>query len=266
MARLTATVGEINDKDGKSIDPAKRSAGSGNSFRLVKPDFYLARVKDLKYGEYRAPYKGFPSKDKDKKWTYVKLTPGVELLNPEKTLINRQDIQVGVLSNGALTRPDGDGSKANIWTSAQYLLGALGLLKKDDHGLFMLDFDTDLIANRIIKVRTGIGGYIKGEATYEAPEMTQKLLEVNDGVEFTFEETQGLIDLWNEDNGYDLEDEIRLKPKNLVTNFFAVDLKTIEDNGFYLDEDTGAVFQTEGDYTAYLALVDQAENHEDPKF
>jgi len=266
MAKITAKVGSIVDKEGKDIDPTKRSAGSGNSFRVIEPGFYVARVKSLKFGDYRAAYKGFPSKAKDKKWTYWKLTPEIELVNPEKTLINRQDVQIGVVENGSLVRPDGDNSKANIWTTAQYLLGALGLLGKDEDGKFTLDFDPDLVANRMIKVRTAIGGYIKGETGYDEKQMNALLLEVNDGQEYTFDEIPGLIEMWNDDNGYDNEDEIRLKAKNIITSFFALDTKTIEENGFYLDEATGAVYESEADYTTFLALVDAADNYEEPQY
>lgn len=266
MAKIVAKVGSIVDREGNSVDPTKRSAGSGNSFRVIEPGFYVARVKSLKFGDYRAAFKGFPSKEKDKKWTYWKLTPEIELVNPEKTLINRQDVQIGVVKDGTLVRPDGDKEKSAIWTSAQYLLGALGLLSKGEDEQFTLSFDPDLVANRMIKVRTAIGGYIKGETGYDEKQMNALLLDVNDGQEYDFSEIPELIERWNEDNGYDNEDEVRLKAKNVVTSFFALDTKTIEEAGFYLDDDTGAVYETEADYTTYLALVDASDNYEEPNY
>lgn len=266
MAKITASVGAIKDKEGNSIDPTQRSAGGGgNSFRLVPPDYYLAVVKEVKFGEYRAQYKGFPSKAKDKKWTYWKLTPSIQLLNDDKTLINRQDIQIGVVQDGVLVRPDGDTSKSAIWTAAQYFLGAAGLLAQGENGEFSLDFDPDLVANRVIKVKTGVGGYIKGETGYDVAQMHALLLEQNNGMEYDFDDIAGLVDQWNEDNGY-TEDDVRLKTKNIVTNFFAVDTASIEENGFYLDEVTGAVFISELDYNDYIRQVDEIANYVEPNF
>lgn len=265
MAKLNAKVGQIKDKDGNAVDPAKRSAGGGKSFEIIKDDYYLAVVKSLAFGEYRANYKGAPSKAKDKKWTYWKVTPSVELLNDNRTIINRQDIQIGVVEDGSLVRPDGDNSQSAIWTGAQYFLGALGLLKADENGEFTLDFDPDMIANRIVKVRTGIGAYIKGERGYDVNEVTAMLTEQNNGMEYPHDQIPFLVDQWNEDNGYD-DPDVRLKTKNVITNYFAVDLSTVDERGFYLDEGTGAVYVTELDFNRYQQLVDMDENYETPGF
>ncbi len=265
MAKLNAKVGAIKDKDGNAVDPVKRSAGNGRSFEIIPDDYYLAVVKTLTFGEYRAQYKGVKSKAKDGKWTYWKVTPSVELLNDNRTIINRQDIQIGVVDNGSLVRPDGDDSKSAIWTGAQYFLGALGLLTQDENGEFSIGFDPDIIANRVVKVRTGIGGYIKGERGFDVNEMKALLTEQNNGMEYTFDEIPFLVDQWNEDNGYD-DPDIRLKTKNIITNYFAVDLATVEERGFYLDEATGAVYVTELDYNKYQQLVDMEDNYEEPDF
>lgn len=264
MAKLVAKVGSIKDKEGKDINPTQRSAGSGNSFQLVKPDYYLAVVDEIKFGEYRAAYKGFPSKSKDKKWTYWKLTPSIKLLNDNRTLINRQDIQIGVVDDGVFVRPDGDKEKSAIWTTAQYFLGALGLLGQDESGEFKLDFDPELVTGFVIKVRTAIGGYIKGETGFDEKQMHELLLAQNDGQEYEFEDVPALVDQWNEDNGYD-DDDKKLKTKNIIVNFFAVDLAAIEENGFYLDEATGSVFVSEKDYDKYIQLKDLSDqNNTDP--
>lgn len=264
MAKITASVGEIKDKDGKDFDPSQRSAGSGRSFQLIEPGFYIAIVRGLKFGSYRAAYKGYKSPASDGKWTYWKLTPDIELVNANRTLINRQDVQIGVVEKGAFVRPDGDTTKAAIWTAAQYFLAALGLLTTKEDGQFGLDFDPDIITDRVIKVRTDIGGYIKGERGYDAKEMNQMLLEVNEGVPFEFEDVPELIALWNSDNGYD--GDICLKPKNIIANFYAPDLRTIGENGFYVDEATGAVFINELSYNAYLQLKDAVDSYQEPDF
>ncbi len=266
MAKLSVKVGQLSkDKDGNEVKPGQRSAGNNKSFHLVPPDYYLAIVKSVKFdGSNRWAVKGHKSTAKDGKWTHWKLTPDVVLINDNGTLINRQDIIVGAVEDGALVRPDGDTEQSPMWSSAQYFLGALGLLTTDDSGEYTLDFDPDLITNRIIKVKTAVGGYIKGETGFDPKQLHELLLEQNNGMEYSFDEIPALVDQYNEDNGYD--SETKLKTKNMIVNFFAVDQKTLDESDFYTDPGTGAVYLNEAEYNKYLQLLDATESYQEPQF
>lgn len=266
MAKIQANVGRIKDKDGNDFNPDARTAGTGNSFRLIEPGFYVAVLNTLKLGEYRAAFKGHKSSAADGKWTYWKITPDITLLNDWGTIINRQDVQIGVMENGQFVRPDGDTSKSAIWTAAQYFLAALGLLSKDDNGEFTLDFDDATILSRVLKVKVGTGGYIKGERGYSPSEMEAMLLDANDGMPYDFEDIPELIARWNDDNGYDPDSDTCLKPKNVILNYYGLDAKAIADGGFFQPEGSSAVFVTEKDYDLYLQLLDAAENYQEPSF
>lgn len=270
MAKRVVNVGKITDKDGKDFDPNARSAGSGSSFKLIPPDYYFANVQSIK--ENTDDWRKFSvngkvlenKKHKEGKWNYWTVTPNFVLINENKTIINRQNFQIGVLDDGALIRPDGDSSKPVLWAEGQFLLGALGVLHKSEYGEFSIDFDPDLIQNRIVKVKTGIGGYIKGGRGFNHDEMHNLLLEQNDGEEYEFEDIPALIAMYNDDNERTDEADNKLKAKNLVLSVFPVDQKTINENGYFLDEATGAVFVTELDYDKYLQLLDASESYQEP--
>lgn len=272
MARIKVGVGAVTDKDGNTVDPTQRSVGGGGgaAFHLIPPDFYYAVVKGMSWDTYRAAWKGVASKAKDKKWTYGKITPMVELLNDNKTIINRQDFQVGVIDDKtqALIRPDGDTSKPNLWIGAQYLLGALGLLTRDaeDPNKFTLDFDPELVSNRIIKVKIGVGGYIKGERGFDVKEMAALLTEQNNGdPNYEFDDIPGLVDQYNDDNDY-LDDDIKLKTKNVIVNVYGVDKNAIAEHEWFEDTSTGAVFLSEADKTRYEDLLAAGDTYEEPDF
>lgn len=266
MAKITAKVGTVTDKDGNAFDPTVRPATSGGSqhFQLIPSGYSLAVVNGMVLGSYEGKANGVKGKV-----TYWKVTPDITLMNGNKTIINRQEITLGAVKNGALYRPDKDSGKPAIWALAKYCLSTLGLLENavnDDgeviEGEFVLDFDTDAIMNRVVKVRVGIGGYIKGEQTFDEKAMTELLLEQNDGNDYTFEEIPALVAQYNEDHEYPTNEG--LKTKNIITNFFNVDMATIEEHGFYLEPDTGAVFTNEAAYDSYLSLRDSQDSYVEP--
>lgn len=258
MTRLTGKIENPTNKDGEAVDITARSEAVDNrAFYTVKPDYYNAVVEKLEFNTYQGNYKGFPNPDsKDGKWTYGKLTPHLRLLNENKTIISRQDVIIGVLKDGVPYRPDGDKSKAAIWPAAQYLLSALGLFRKSGSD-FELDFDTDLIFDRIVRVKTDVAGFIKNEKNFSPEELRGLLTPVNLGVEYTWEELFGLVKEYNLENGYvdeegkDLNDGIKLKTKNVVVNYFGLTAADAEAQGFYFDTDTQAVFLSEASKIAY---------------
>lgn len=268
MAKRQVAVGRITDKEGKAYDPSVRSAGAGNSFKLTPPDYYLATVESLtdQVDDRKFSVNGKQLKNKNNKsglWTYWSVTPNVVLVNENKTVINRQNFQIGILQDEALIRPDGDKDKPVIWSEGQYLLGALGALKHDEDGNFVVDFDPELILNLVIKVKTGIGGYIKSNRGFNADEFHALLLEVNDGEEFEFEDIPALIAMYNDDNEL-TDDEFKLKAKNMILQVFPVDKKTIVEKEFYLDEETGAVYISQADFDKFLQLKDASDNYVEP--
>lgn len=263
MAKLQANVGKITDKDGNAVDPTARSSGNGTAFHLIEPGYALATVTALEMAEYRAKSGEHRSKDKDGKWTYVKLTPSFLLHNENGTIINRQDVTVGVRGKSGFMRPDGDKSKAAIWPQAQYLLGALGLLSKDEEGNFSLDFDTDLIADRVVRVQHDIAGYQKGVRNYDPEALSLALLGANDGNPYTFDDVQDLVAQWNVDNDLDEDNDQRLRLKNVVTGVYPVDEKTIEEGEFFVDPATGAVFTSLEAFDRCTQLVEISDQQGD---
>lgn len=267
MPKLSASVRTLGtDKDGKDITPStERSTGGNKSFWLVKPDYYTAVVKGLKFsGDKRWAVKGTKSKAKDGKWTHWVITPDVVLLNDNKTQINRQDVIIGAVEDGELVRPDGDTTQSPIWSVALYMLTSLGLIHKAEDGSYPLDFDPDLIANRVVKVRVGVGGYIKNETGFDVKQMHNLLLEQNNGQEYEFEDIPALVDQFNEDNERD--GETKLKTKNVITNFYMADASTIEENGYFVAPDGVQTFVSEKDYEKYLQLLDASDSYQEPDF
>lgn len=271
MAKRTFGIGAPKNKDGSTYDPTARSAGNGSSFKLVEPGYYYAVVQEV---SERTDWRKFTAngktvknpKHKEGKWEYWSLTPHFVLVNENKTIINRQNFQLGVLDEGELVRPDKDNSRPAIWAEGQYFLAAVGGLRKEDgdDGALRVEFDPDTLCNMVVKVRTGIGGYIKGNRGFTSEEMTALLVEQNDGEPFEFEDIGALIALYNTDNELDQEGAEPLKAKNIIEAVYPVDLRVIEENGYFLDPVTGAVFVSEADYTKYLQLVDASDNYQEP--
>lgn len=253
MARITGKI-EPKDKEGNSVDITARSEGNPKAFALIEPGFYNAVLTQLGFGTYQANLKGYPNPaQKDGKWTYGKLTPELTLQNENHTQIRKQDTVLGVLVDGVPTQPRGNG-ESPIWKEAQYLLSALGLFVTDGEGVFSLDFDPDLIRDRVIRVGIGIGGYVKGgehKGNYNPKQITALLTEVNAGLPYEGWQIPQLVNLWNLENGYtneldeEIEEGVSLKLKNYVTYYGGLSPKQAEEGGWFFDAETKAVFTTE---------------------
>jgi len=264
MARITGSI-KPQDKEGKPVDITARSEGSSDAFRLIEPGFYNAYVTGLGFGTYQAAFKGFPNPDaKDGKWTYGKLTPDLTLLNDYHTQIRKQDTVLGVLVNNSPFQPRGN-DESPIWKEAQYLLSALGLFTTDGEGVFTLDFDPDLIRDRVIRVGIGLGGYVKSgdhRGNFNPARITEMLKGVNAGLPYEGHQIPFLVNLWNLEHGLtneqdeEIEEGVSLKLKNYVTNYYGVNKAEADKNGWYFDDETKAVFITVDAFAAYNTLKD----------
>lgn len=264
MARLTGSI-TPKDKDGNQIDVTARSEGSSNAFKLIDPGFYNAFVSGLGFGTYQAAFKGFPNPaTKDGKWTYGKLTPQLVLDNEEHTQINKQDTVLGVLVDNTPFQPRGN-DESPVWKEAVYLLSALGLFATDGDGVFKLDFDPDFVKDRVIRVKVGLGGYIKsGEhrGNFKPEQITEMLKTVNGGVPYEGFQIPQLLNSWNFENGLtneldeEIEEGVSLKLKNFVVNYYGINEDEASKNGWYFDPITKAVFISEEAFNAYENVKD----------
>lgn len=269
MSKLSVTIPPVK-KDGEEIDLTAASGG-GSSFSLIKPDYYEAVLKGLKQLDpVIGKYKNIKPPKGSKGWEYVKLQPEIELLNTNRTQINRQQITVGIVHEGALYRPDEDG-KSPIWPDAQYMLNALGLLVKTDSG-YSLEFDAKFISSRVLRVRTSIAGYRKQVANYNPKELTELLglADLND-----VEGVQAAVEAFNIEEGLVQPDgdltEDALKLKNVITNFYPLRPQDAEEKGYYVDWSRGdnatpAIFVTEKDYELYQWHLDNPDLEETTAF
>jgi len=267
MARIKTRIENPTDAEGNPVDISTSTGGSNPAFHLVPEGVYPAVVDKLTQGSFRAKYGGiYNDASPDQKWEYWKLTPSVTLLNDAKTVINRQDWTLSVIRDGAMYRPDGDTTKSPIFGSTggcQYMLQALGLISKDGDS-YELDFDTDHITDRVVMVRVQHAGYNKSlKRNYEPAELHKLLVDFNGGLEYTFEELRGLVDRYNEAQGFSDGEGLRLK--NYIMNWFGVRPEEAEENGWFVvaqHDRSAQVFLTEASYEGYLALCESAEDEE----
>lgn len=235
-----AILGGGNVSEGE-IDLDKSVAyGDGDSrpFAPVKPGRYTAVVRSLKSKTYRAGYGAHKSGDADGKWTYLSLTPDVVLANPEGTIINRQDLTVGVIdAEGNTFRPDGDTSKPSIFggeRGAQYFLTALGLVGSDGK---LIPFDTDNIKNRVVVVNVGLAAYQRGSSGQKGvEELAGDFAKIKP--DWTMADLPELMRQLNIDEGLLAEDEDERDVKNLwrlknvITGFYRLKADEAEARGY----------------------------------
>lgn len=271
MAKRHMEAGQLKDKNGNAFNPAARSTGAGTAYRIIEPNFYYANITGLtestSWRAFNSKGENFPNTAVDDKgvrvnaegkWEYLSLTPNFELFNDNGTIINRQNFQLGVLdADGVLTRPDGDNSKPALWSEGQFLLGAMGLLSTDEEGNFSFSYDPDLILDRVVKIKTGVGGYIKGKTGFDDKQLKAVLEELNDGEEYTFDELFDLVKLYNID--HELEGDAGLKLKNIIVSVYPADERAINENGWFVDPATQAVFTSEVAFDSYNTMVAASE-------
>jgi hypothetical protein len=261
MAMLSASIGEIKDKDGKPVDLSAKAGGDSKAFRLVKPGYYTAVIEGLAFHENPGKSGTYINPNRpDGKWVYWRLTPSVRLQNENGTLINRQDVQLGVVENGQYIRPDGDKTKPAMWSTGQFFLRALGLLI-GNNGVYTHSFDPELIEGRVVRVQVAVGAYRKGSTSYTPEQLTAMLTQTNNGQGYEFEDIPDLVALYNADNN--LTEDDALKTKNVITGYYSVGGKEIEEHGYYVDE-MGGVYLSEAVYKVYLDRVANPISDVDP--
>lgn len=266
----TSNVSAPTNKDGEVIAlPSERPAT--RSFDLITPDFYIAVVRGVEYGSYFAGYKGFTNPARpDGKWEYSKITPDLQLQNDNRTVINRQELTLGVIHEGTFIRPDGDTKQSPIFggnTGAQHFLTAVGMYAKNSDDKVVLGhpeygFDPELIEDRVITVKTGIAGYIKGSKGIDHLEFDRIMRERNGGA-WTVEDLPDLLEDYNREHNYG--DGEGLKTKNVITGYYSIFRAEAEKQGFFFDEETGAVYLSKASYDAYIGnLRDGGSDNADP--
>jgi len=253
-------------QDDKRIDLNPSAAGDGKGghlYDLIAPGTYPAILEQLQ-----------TLSDKEetfdtKAGVILKLRPSIVLLNDNSTTINRQDFKVGLYDpeTGALYS---NNSNSVIWGNiqgARNLLRALALFVDLGEGKFSLDLNTDLVANRVIKVLMGVGGYIRGNYDYDSEirdprDLAETLEELNGGSKWTIDNIPELVRKWNARNGFPEEDGLQVK--NVVITAFPMDeWEVAEHDYFRVNEEiaeavggvVGQVFVDEGDFDHYLEIA-----------
>lgn len=248
-------------QDGKAIDLAPEIAdGGGRRFSLITPAFYPAVMTSM----VESVFNGSNGAVK-----YLKLQPEVALINENRTLINRQDLIVGMWDDAKKQLYHNDPSQSVVWggaSGALFFLQALGLYKKLANGQFELDYEAKLIVDRPIKVQTGIAGYVKGnnELTKKVSSAKEFGIQMN---ELTYELSDKKSKVWSMtqldelvqafNRKYGLSGEATLKTKNVIVGYYAVTKDDIAKHGWFNPEGSSQVFTTEAGYRWYqTALVE----------
>ena len=261
MVKQTFTA--PTNQEGEQVSlTTQPSNGVSTAFLVIPPASYAAIMTSIKEEVY-------PSKDGSK--MFMKVCPEFTLLNDNGTILNRQDFTVGNYdpAKKSLYHPEG---KFPIWggaSGALFLFKALGLFRELEDGKYEFEFDANLVKDRVVRVRTGIAGYVKGNTplsnTINTADGFNKMAN-----EAVAEISQGSVSVWgmedlrniaiwfNEKHGLDSENG--LKTKNVVLAVYPVSEKEISDNGWYLDAATGSVFTSEAGYHWYTDALENTDN------
>lgn len=270
MAKLQTVISAPVDSKGRPQDldarTAAREVGESTSYAPVAPATYDAVVKSVELASYRGRATPANPNSEDGKWEYHKIIPDITLLNENGTQISRQDFTIGIMDNGKFIRPDGK-AQSPIWMQGQWLLTALGCFKASETNPmdFTLDLDDETIADQLIRVKTGLAGYIKEpKLAFDVAKLNSLLTSLNDGKkEYTFADVSVLVDKFNAMTVEELAklsaigqanaeaiianrasgDGI-LKIKNVIVAVFAITEEHAKEHGWYYDPTTGAVYVT----------------------
>jgi hypothetical protein len=178
--------------------------------------------------------------------------------------------------------------------SAQYLLTALGLFKgnEDDPAKFKLDVNFDLIKDRVVRVRTGISGYVKTPRLNFDENQFVELMSALAGTEsYTYDQVNGLVakfneldadalttvlgkvtKLYNAPTATDLvaarigegKEDAQLKTKNTISNVYAIKDEDALAQGWYYDYGTGGVFTVAAAWEQYIIADEEDRNYVAP--
>ena len=248
------------------IKTQKQIANETRSFAIVKPGFYTAVVRKMEAVNFRGRFSSYLNPDADDDlWEYLKVQPVVMLLNDLHTFISRQDFIVGVIQDGDLIRPDGDTEKLPIfggYKGAQFLLQSLGLFEKTEDG-YTLDFNPETIVDRVLRVRVGIGGYVKGGGNYDPADIITMLEEISDE-EITIDNILKWVKVWNtqqdylDKHGNEINEGISLKVKNVILGWYTMSPAQAERDNFFVDGD--AIYLNEEAQVIAQSIIDADED------
>ena len=248
-----------------SLDPM----GVMGEATLVPADFYMSTVLKVKYRETYHKHSVVNPDHKRGFQRYAKLTPMIQLHDENGTMLERQEVVLGVLDeDDILFRPQEDG-KSPIWGGeggALFMLIALGLItRSEETGLLTLDQDTDDIKNQIVRIKTSYNGYIKGKSNWESSQMEEFLATVNNNVMPSFDLIPAYILLYNvqkcgsmiyrdgvivdnpaivdcdlalnenEPNVKAIENDKRLRIQTCITGWYGLTAEEVIEHGYYAD-------------------------------
>lgn len=284
MAQINAAFQQPTNQNGELVNIAPQAGESDpRAFRIVKRDFYPAILHEVKYKTYSANWKGIKnSTSPDGKWTYAALTPSVELLNADtnevNSIINRQDVVLGVVYQGAMFRPDGL-PESPFFSTGQNLLSSVSMFEVVN-GVARVTGDTDHIVHRPVKCRVGTAGYVSGlNINLDPKELTKQFAELfGENIEFSVDQMEELTHRYNvdkgyvDDNGEQLEfvttskagvelDEpiaIRLRLKNSVVGWYLPSSTDIKNNGWVTRN--GKVFMNDAYADSFERIIEAQAN------
>ena len=212
----------------------------------VLPGEYVAVVRSIEDKEYRAALPNFPSQEPDGKWNYLKILPKFELLNDQHTVIDKQDMTLGIWSGSGFLTPNPKSSPVySGWFKGKLgggtLLRALGLMVQQGSDTAVLRGDTTVIRDAVVRVRTAVGAYSKANEQWEPAMFLELLKKYNDGVIPPFAGWRDLLAKINAAESRTDDREIRMK--NFIVDIFGVADDEVKANGWYKDE-FGTVYLT----------------------
>lgn len=281
------------DKNGNAADPtAQANAGriQTAAYQPIEPGYFNAVVTKIEIGKpYRAGAKGFPNPNSpDGKWNYEKIVPQFTLLNENGTQINRQDFTLGVYENEKFIRPDGK-NQSPIWAGTQFLLTALGLFQADekDATKFNLDVNFELVADRVVRVHTGLAAYaVTPRINLDSGNLDKLVAAIVGKPKYSFQEVLGAVEKFNtlgadalaklpgispelsekivEQRLSEAPDEATLKLKNTINSAYPLEEEEAEQNGWFYEKLTGSIFTTAAAWEQYQQLDEADRNYVAP--
>lgn len=284
MAQINAEFAQPVNQEGQPVNLAPQAGESDpRAFQVIAPDFYCGVLHEVKYKTYEAAWKAIKCPDSlSGKWTYAALTPSVELMNADtngvNSMINRQDVTLGVVFKGKMYRPDGN-AESPFFKDGSNLLSAVGMFEVVN-GVARVVGDTEWIVKRPIKCRVGTAGYVSGvNINLNPKQLTEAFTVLNgDSVEYTGSDLEELTFQYNLDKGYvdengeqlefintskegkELDEPIavRLRLKNAIVGWYLPSSSDIKNNGWITRN--GKVFLTDAYADSYERIVEAQSN------
>lgn len=234
---------------------AVKEATGNEQFFTTQPGDYLATVVQIVDKDpFMSSIPGFENPGTpDGKWPMFKITPTVQLHNERETLIERQDLTIGIMVDGVPFSPNPKNSAVyggwynNGKSQRGGSLGAAGLLKavgvmKVVDGEATFTGDTNEVKGAVVWVHTGVGAYSKSGNNFGPDEFITFLTEQNEGKLPPFTEYHIILNKYNEAQGFKGTDK-EIKMKNFIMDVWALTDAEVESKGFFRDA-TGAVYVT----------------------